>query len=787
VTHEERRLRTLLIAHAIWSGVLALGYLVGADVTTFGFMPNSFAKDVLFVSLSAIAAADVRRFGWLALVIAAGYVALVIGMVVTLAVGGSPRFEELGVSLPATVALAGWMAIDLLLVALFVWWWLAAERAGRGLRYLNPIAFHTLKACAEVLVEGRDEALTPEQVAYNVDGYLANLKASGKANVHVALTAIGLLPLATLRPPLAALAPATRRRYLERRFVDEVSERRVFKPLRPFVQGMIRTASQMAYLGYYGDERSWKSIGYTPYQHRKPAGRPPEPDDRPAPPLRSLTAPPRHGHPRYDTLVIGSGAAGSILAYRFAQTGRRVLVLERGPHADPGQFSDDEVGQYLRLYNEGALQLATDFNLQVLQGMCVGGGTTVNNALCLDPPGAVLEAWEERGIDRGGLEAGIEAVRRWLDVREIDPETTTEAAARFKSAAEALRLPGRLEVMSANISARCRGCGYCNIGCAYGAKLSTLDSVLPWAQVDPEHPLQVLPDFEVEQVAAEGGRALGVHGRHRDGERLFIGADEVVVAAGAIGSSWLLQRSGLGGAAVGRGLHFNINSPLTADFPDTVDSFAGIQMSHAYVPHGGVPGYLVETWFNPPATQSLAMPGWFGQHFENMRRYRHMACAGVLAGTTRPGAVTAGRNGPQIQYTPSEDDRSRVVEGLKVAGRIFLEAGATRVMPATFKWHAFESREQLDRLGEHVRQDGDLMLTSAHPQGGNAIGERGQGVVDPGFRVHGFDNLFLCDASVFPTSVHVNPQLTVMGMAYYAAERILGHQEPPLAAPDREP
>jgi choline dehydrogenase-like flavoprotein len=423
----------------------------------------------------------------------------------------------------------------------------------------------------------------------------------------------------------------------------------------------------------------------------------------------------------------------------------------------------------------------------VLQGMCVGGGTTVNNALCLPPPGEVLDAWEERGIDRGGLEAGIAAVGEWLDVRPIDPETTTEAAGRFKAAAEALRLPGTLELMSANISARCVGCGYCNIGCAYGAKLATLDSVLPWAQVDAEHPLQVLPDFEVEQIAAEGGRALGVHGRYAGGERQFIGADEVVVAAGAIGSSWLLQRSGLGGSAVGRDLHFNINSPLTADFPDTVDSFAGIQMSHAYVPDGGPPGYLVETWFNPPATQSLAMPGWFGQHFENMRRYRHMACAGVLVGTTRGGAVKAGRSGPRIEYATSDGDRARMVAGLKVAGRIFLEAGAKRVMPATFKWHAFDSPAQLDGLDHHVREAGDLLLTSAHPQGGNAVGEADRGVVDPGFRVHGFDNLFLCDASVFPTSVHVNPQLTVMGMAYYAAERILGHQAPPLAATERAP
>jgi choline dehydrogenase-like flavoprotein len=60
-------------------------------------------------------------------------------------------------------------------------------------------------------------------------------------------------------------------------------------------------------------------------------------------------------------------------------------------------------------------------------------------------------------------------------------------------------------------------------------------------------------------------------------------------------------------------------------------------------------------------------------------------------------------------------------------------------------------------------------MTSAHPQGGNALGA----VVDEDFRVRGSDNVYLCDASVFPTSVHVNPQLTVMGMAQYAAQKII--------------
>ena len=124
--------------------------------------------------------------------------------------------------------------------------------------------------------------------------------------------------------------------------------------------------------------------------------------------------------------------------------------------------------------------------------------------------------------------------------------------------------------------------------------------------------------------------------------------------------------------------------------------------------------------------------------------------------------------GPQIEYTRRRRTRS-IIAGLEDAGRIWLEAGAERVMPATFKWHEYRTPDVAGRAPGRVREPGDLFMTSAHPQGGNALGT----VVDEDFRVRGLANLYLCDASVFPTSVHVNPQLTVMGMAQYAARRLL--------------
>jgi GMC oxidoreductase len=659
---EERRLRVLLLAHAAWSALLAIGYIVDGDTRSFGFVANSFSKDVLFVALSLLAAWHLRRHGWLTLLVVAGYAGLVAGQIAALAWGGSPRFMQLGMEVEPTTALLGWMVIDVALAVWFAVWWSAAVRARWRLRYLNPLAFLALIAVTEVVIEGEREAISPREIAHNVDGYLARLQSRSKGRIKLALSALAIWPLLSLRPPLPMLAPDARKQFLERRFIAAVAQRRALRPLRPLLQAMIRLGSQLAYLGYYGDKRSWPSIGYRPYR-RRPGGRAPERRDQPERPLKTLPAPPGGD---YDTIVIGSGAAGGILAYRLATAGKRVLVLERGPYVDPREFTDDEVDQYLRLYNEGALQLATDFRLQVLQGMCVGGGTTVNNALCLDPPGEVLDDWARHGVARGELEQAVRRVRELLPVGPIHEATMTSVAARrFGEAAVRMNLPGRVELLEVNISSRCLGCGYCNIGCAYGAKLSTLDTVLPWAQRD-DRALDVLADFEVTEIVRDGDRAVGVNGRWHSGERHFLGADEVVVAAGAVQSSYLLQRSGIGGSAVGRGLHFNINSPLTAEFPEPVDAFTGLQISHAYVPRDGVPGYLVETWFNPPATQSLSMPGWFDRHFQNMLRYRYMAADHLRAVRDRPAA--AGRR-PQADgaHLPGRGRAARDAGHLRVA------------------------------------------------------------------------------------------------------------------------
>jgi choline dehydrogenase-like flavoprotein len=452
-------------------------------------------------------------------------------------------------------------------------------------------------------------------------------------------------------------------------------------------------------------------------------------------------------------------------------------VLERGLHLHPSEFEEDEVQQISNLYADGALQLSRDFSFQVLQGMCVGGSTVVNNAVCFDLPDDVLRRWngpkQGAGLNEAKLAESFTSVRSWLGIGKPPSPHLQRGADKFVEGAEALGLtgpPNEVDVVATNIS-NCPGSGYCNIGCPYGTKLSMLDKVLPEGQRHfGADRLQILPECRAERIETSNGRAEAVLARLSDGRKLRVEARTVVVSAGAIASSWLLMESKIAKSRAGRDVCFNMGSPITADFDDVLDSFDGVQISHYLQPEAGS-GFVMETWFNPVVSQALNMPGWLDDHQRNMGRFRHLTASGVLVGTTGTARLrSALTGGVDIDYTPAREDLETLVEALKLLGRIYLAAGARRVMPSTFQLHEFTSPEQLDLLDEYVDKSSYLSIGTGHPQGGNALSEdRDRGVVDPSFRVHGFDNLFVCDASVFPSATTVNPQLTVMALADYAA------------------
>jgi choline dehydrogenase-like flavoprotein len=788
LTAPERRLELVLriLTVAFLAQALlypALGLFGSAE---FPFVANSFAKDGLFFILCFLAAGDVRQNGWAAWLVVIGHVLIVVALLGMLAFGNHDSVagtfgQPFGTNLSPTLQLLIWAAAATFLVAIPLAVYLHKAARGRyALKYLWPHQHATAMAMAEVLVIGPDEKLTPEQVAAGIDDYLNSFTANEKWKSKLALSALTVYPMIRLRPPFALMTPERRLTFIERCFINDVVERRLPGGIRKTVQSMLVAAQQLAIIGYYADPRTASSTGYVPFSKRKRYAKqmkklPPlgpvldvnEPNEVDAEEIEA------------DVAIIGSGAAGSVLAYRLAERGREVVLLEGGKHVDPRDFTEDERVQFSRLFADGGMQMSVDARFQVLQGKCVGGSTVVNNAVCYDIPDRTLQRWNDSdgldaGIDPKRLAKSFEWLREWLPVysQADNSKRLQSGGTKMAKGIEALGLNGGGGVVDANIK-DCLGSGYCNIGCAWGKKLSALDNILPRARREFGERLRIFSECLAEHIETKRGRATGVVCRLSDGRRLRVAADTVVVSGGALASSLLLQRSGLGGRLAGTGLSFNVGAPLTGDFEEELHSYDGLQITHGYRPPGE-DQLILESWFNPVGTQALMMPGWFRDHYENMRRYTHLSCIGVVVGSQRNGRVKATRGrGMKLEYEPTDADLNLMLKGTKLAARIHFASGAKRVMPMTFRSRSYTSMEQVNELDEIVRDNTDIGLHTSHPQGGNAISRNpDKGVVDDRFRVHGIENVYVCDASVFPSSVTVNPQLTVMALADYAADGI---------------
>ncbi|MFT5165393.1 MAG: hypothetical protein ACI8P3_000618, partial [Saprospiraceae bacterium] len=94
-----------------------------------------------------------------------------------------------------------------------------------------------------------------------------------------------------------------------------------------------------------------------------------------------------------DVVVAGSGAGGAVTAAVLAEAGYKVIIVEKGPYFREGDFNQQEVDMYNKLYEGRGLLTSVDGGVSVLAGSCLGGGTTVNWAGAFRTPDYILEEW----------------------------------------------------------------------------------------------------------------------------------------------------------------------------------------------------------------------------------------------------------------------------------------------------------------------------------------------------------------------------------------------------------
>jgi choline dehydrogenase-like flavoprotein len=332
----------------------------------------------------------------------------------------------------------------------------------------------------------------------------------------------------------------------------------------------------------------------------------------------------------------------------------------------------------------------------------------------------------------------------------------------------------------------CCGCGYCILGCAYNRKQSALVTWLPRALAAGARVVADATAVSLEvrrpwkRVVARLADRAGRPGRRR----LVAEAPVIVVAAGAVDTAVLLLRSGLRGSSggVGRTLRLHPSAPVGALFDNVLDAHRGIPQSviveeFARFFETGRDGFLVLPVAAPPGLAATLLPGIGGPHLRLMREYRHIASAAVLlhdetCGRVRPRLLDGGR--PRIDYWPDAADAEALKEGVRRIAEIYLAAGAREVILPFLGSPPVRMRDALDRSVKAGRVEPfRVTLSSVHPQGTCPLGtDPRRSVVTPLLELHDCRGVFVCDTSVFPTSIGVPPQVTTMALAIRAARYI---------------
>jgi choline dehydrogenase-like flavoprotein len=157
-----------------------------------------------------------------------------------------------------------------------------------------------------------------------------------------------------------------------------------------------------------------------------------------------------------------------------------------------------------------------------------------------------------------------------------------------------------------------------------------------------------------------------------------------------------------------------------------------------------------------------------------MRNYPHIGASIVLVKEIdSSGRVTVNDYGrASISYSLRGRDLAYLKQGLAVAARMHFAAGATRVMTLHTTPTEFHSVEEIEKkLAESDWGTNEIALYSAHPLGTCRMGEDPtHSVVDSHCQAHDVKGLFVIDGSVTPTSLGVNPQMTILAIAEKSAE-----------------
>ena len=528
-----------------------------------------------------------------------------------------------------------------------------------------------------------------------------------------------------------------------------------------------------------------------------------------------------------DFVIVGSGAAGGVLAKELATSGFEVVVLEQGPLQEAHQFTHDELAtereaemlnvgfEPYQLFRAGSDEpWERNTGRRLLYRRAVGGSSVhfAGNYWRLRPSdfnersvwgsieGSALDDWPitydelEPYYTKVDWEIGVSGAPGPRDARRsrgypLPPMPNKSSGVLLERGARALGLHAQVApvaILSKQYDGRspCLACGRCSYyGCEFGAKSSTLATVIPKAVASGRCEVRAESTaFRVEMNAE--GRATGVLYWDKEGKERRQAARAVILAANGAETARLLLLSESGAfpqglanssGAVGRHIMFNGHSGTFGVFEHPLNEYKGAVASRVVLDfyesdrkRGFYGGGGIDARFNyAPIAFALDtlpphIPKWGIEYKRALRHYFSRSVRFASHITSLPVSTNTitldpdhrdrwGRPGLRLTYADHPDDAKAMRWFRNRTHELMEAAGASRVWDQPL-----------------ARSDGGVHLLGTARMGNDPR----TSVVDRYHRAHDVRNLFICDGSSFVTSGRGQPTMTIQELAFRAAEHI---------------